>query len=299
MKNKIKNLSAVTLALCSLNVSALDILLTNDDGWSSDGINTMKAALINAGHTVTLVGPLNQQSGKGGGLNTDYGATVNVVEQSAGVWSVDSTPADAVRAAFGGIMTNTPDLVISGINEGQNLGMSGTWQSGTINAALQAINSGVPAIAISAERLLSSDPIDTTNAYPHIADFTVRVVAQLEATQYGPQLLPAHTMLNINYPVFAEGSGGTANGVVVTDLAPKSNLDFVWTGDPATGSMTVDIDFNRWLVEPSQYPAVNNDTEAFKADYVTITLMNGDMSSKKGSSRDKSITSWRLGLITP
>ncbi|MEQ9397525.1 5'/3'-nucleotidase SurE, partial [Haliea sp.] len=129
---------------------SLNILLTNDDGWQAPGIQSVYKTLTEAGHTVTLVAPVSDQSGRGGAMNTDVGGYVAVNRVGDGMWSVDGTPTDSVRAGLQVILRDAPpDIVISGSNFGQNLGRAGAHQSGTVNAALQSAFLGYPAIAIS------------------------------------------------------------------------------------------------------------------------------------------------------
>lgn len=291
---------SVILAVVTQSAFALNILLTNDDGWDSLGIQNMKTALQDAGHSVTLVGPLSQQSGKGGSLNTDNGASIAVTEPlGAGTaeWAVDSTPSDAVRAAFGGIVDKaTIDLVVAGINAGQNLGITGTQASGTINAALTATHFGVPAIAISAERLLKSSEEDTDAAYPGIADFIVRLIERLDDTRTGGKLLPTGTMLNVNYPVFDIGSGLSPGRVSLVKLYKNSNVEFTFTGDPTTGSMTSGLDFGNYFA-PAE--PLYGDRAEFENDNVTVTLLDGNMSVRGESTYEYYLMGWRLFLLEP
>ena len=126
----IDTLKAVHCAvLLMTSVCALDILLTNDDGWDAPGIGSVRQALVDAGHRVTLVAPLEQQSGRGGAMNTNFGEEVAVVEEAPGIWSVDGTPTDSVRAALDVILHDDwPDLVVSGSNFGPNLGQEGVHE---------------------------------------------------------------------------------------------------------------------------------------------------------------------------
>lgn len=304
------SVAAALLLSLSGTSHALNILLTNDDGWNSVGITATRTALIAAGHSVTLVGPLVNQSGKGGSMIADNGVTVAVVQAGgpgSNVWSVDSTPADSVRAAFGNAAGGVlpagvkPDLVISGINNGQNLGMTGSWGSGTVNAALEGLSYGVPSIAVSAERLLSASDADTIAAMPAIANFMVRLVDRLQQTALGGQLLPTGTMLNVNYPVFnpAAGRPGSLQGVKVTNLATKSNIEFVWVGTPATtGTMTAGLDFGFYF-SPVPDPVANSDKAALKAGFVSVTPMDGDMTAKSKPGTTFSAIQWRINGLAP
>ncbi len=127
----------------------LDILVTNDDGYAAEGIDAVVEALVAAGHEVTVVAPLEQKSGSGGTFTE--GAVETQEEETASghpALAVNGFPADTVRVAIDELEM-TPDLVVSGINEGQNNGAL-LDVSGTIGAARAAVARGVPALALSA-----------------------------------------------------------------------------------------------------------------------------------------------------
>jgi 5'/3'-nucleotidase SurE len=113
----------------------LRILLTNDDGYDAPGIRAMHERLVAAGHDVTLVAPLNDQSGSGIRVTTQ--GKLYYEDHAPAVWSVDGTPADAVLVGLQHILADDPpDLVVSGANFGPNLGYAGS--SGTVGAARMA-----------------------------------------------------------------------------------------------------------------------------------------------------------------
>ena len=144
------------------------ILLTNDDGIRSPGLWMAAAALSNLGF-VHVVAPRDQFSGAGRSMpmNTDGVITsqpMRVNETDWTVYAVGGTPAQAVQHAILEILPERPDLVVSGINYGENLG-TGVTVSGTVGAALEGASLGIPALAISLEteqsyHLSYSDEID-------------------------------------------------------------------------------------------------------------------------------------------
>ncbi|MDX1650699.1 MAG: 5'/3'-nucleotidase SurE, partial [Myxococcota bacterium] len=143
-------LALLVLLAPSAAAGALRILVTNDDGVGSPGIRALRTALADAGHHVVVVAPRTNQSGKGASLRTDVGGAAALQQPEPGVWSVDGTPADAVRAALDAVLADAaPDLVVSGLNFGPNLGRPGAVGSGTVGAALTAVHRGVPALATS------------------------------------------------------------------------------------------------------------------------------------------------------
>lgn len=130
-------------------VEPLSILVTNDDGYSSGGIDAVVEALVAEGHEVEVVAPLEQQSGTGGTF-TEGAVESQEAETASGhpALAVDGFPSDSVRVAIDELEM-TPDLVVSGINEGQNVGGL-VDVSGTIGAARAAVARGIPALALSA-----------------------------------------------------------------------------------------------------------------------------------------------------
>jgi 5'-nucleotidase len=131
-----------------------EILLTNDDGIQSPGLWAAAGALSALGY-VHVAAPRDQFSGAGRSLpsNSDGIITTRKIQVNGQAWtvySVGGTPAQAVLHALCEILPRPPDLVVSGINYGENLGI-GVTVSGTVGAALEAAASGIPAMAISLE----------------------------------------------------------------------------------------------------------------------------------------------------
>jgi 5'-nucleotidase len=130
------------------------ILLTNDDGIRSPGLWACAAALAAVGH-VTVAAPAEQSSGMGRSLPSTSSGIIreeklHVNGQEWTVYAVGGSPAQAVQHAVLEIMPKQPDLVVSGINYGENVGL-GTTISGTVGAAMEAAALGIPAVAISLE----------------------------------------------------------------------------------------------------------------------------------------------------
>lgn len=190
----------------------LDILLTNDDGWNAPGIQAVYTALTEAGHHVTMVAPDANQSGVGAAAT--FGGSLTLTRHSEHQYSVSGKPSDAARVGLSVLFADAPpDLVISGTNSGQNLG-SNVIASGTVGAAATALNSGVPAIAISTE-------FDFTNPtaplpFDDTADWLVALLDGLRSRAHGGSIQPAGIGLNVNYPVVGSAATGFADpaGVV-------------------------------------------------------------------------------------
>jgi 3-phytase len=290
------------LLLVASSSLALDILLTNDDGFDSQGITALRTALVDAGHNVTVVAPAGEQSGKGGSLNTgvfDFtvgGGTMPLVHHGGGLWSLDGTPSDCIAAGLDIVLKdNPPDLVVSGHNRGQNIGKPGSNGSGTIGAALRATFAGFPAIATSVGiDIGEGSPFPSTlAAFAPASDFIVDVIAALEAAP-GADLMPNRVrLLNINFPVPYEA----ITGVAITKLADGTDLElplfdpsqgfpsfgipplpFPTCADAAVGGgacfATVGLGFGSTPDEES-----NSDLDAQRGNLISITPMDADMSA--------------------
>lgn len=212
--------------------AALNIVVTNDDGFETANIRALQARLREAGHDVLVAAPTQNNSGKGGAMNfltpvtplakaSRWGtvpagaAGVGVAPDDGDVFYVDGTPVmsllfglDVVAARRWG---GPPDLVISGPNEGNNTGHINN-SSGTVNNALYGINRGIPSIAVSyAGATGRSFAALTEGAVEYdVAEVVVRIVGQLEDTAQPHQpLLPKGVGLNVNIPTLTRGQGAS------------------------------------------------------------------------------------------
>lgn len=252
----------------------LDILLANDDGWDAAGIRTVHRTLLDAGHRVTLVAPLEQQSGRGGAINTHIGADVAVVEQAPATWSVDGTPTDAVRAGLDVILRDRrPDLVVSGANFGPNLGQEGVHSSGTLGAALAAHFDGLPAIAISTGIALderdTSPPFTSTFAgFETSAAIVLNLIDALVALNGCAQFLASDVALNINVPVPV----AAIKGVRYASLSRVNAFRLVWEHGTRDGMARIGFR----PADPS-VAGETDDVRLFSEGFVTITPINGDL----------------------
>jgi 5'-nucleotidase len=165
------------------------ILLTNDDGIRSPGLWAAAEVLQKLGF-VTVVAPRVQQSGIGRGFPTSSDGVIDERRVEVGgkswtVYAIGGSPAQAVQHAFLEILPVKPDLVVSGINFGENVG-SGVTVSGTVGAALEGAASGVPSIAVSLQTDISlhgeySDEIDFSAA-AYFTAFFADLVLTAEST---------------------------------------------------------------------------------------------------------------------
>lgn len=162
----------------------MKILVSNDDGYRAPGLAALAGAMAQLGE-VTVVAPERNRSGASNSLTLDH--PLRVYTGDNGFLYVDGTPTDCVHLAITGLLEQEPDLVVSGINAGANLG-DDVLYSGTVAAAVEGRFLGLPAIAVS---LVGQEP----QHYATAAEIAKRLVMRL---QYQP--LPADTILSVNVP---------------------------------------------------------------------------------------------------
>src|ERR1700675_4924753 len=182
------------------------ILVTNDDGYRSDGIRALVQALRDVGE-VTTVAPVLEASAVGHALTLRHPLRLESIEDH--VFAVDGTPTDCVNIAATHVFKRLPDLVVSGINKGWNLGDDVTY-SGTVAGALEGALLGIPGIAVSLRQTrLDYDFTPPAPAAAVVADAILR------------RPLPARTFLNINVPK------GQPKGYRVTVQAKRNHVTSV------------------------------------------------------------------------
>ncbi|MRR57535.1 MAG: 5'/3'-nucleotidase SurE [Deltaproteobacteria bacterium] len=163
----------------------MKILVTNDDGIHAPGIKALADALAKVGD-VAVVAPDRERSAVGHALTLHH--PLRAVQLGPDMFSVDGTPTDCVNLGIHNLISFKPDIVVSGINRGGNLGDDVTY-SGTVSAALEAALMGIPAIAVS---------LVTEGAggnYDAAAGFAARLAREVHSRG-----LPANTFLNVNVP---------------------------------------------------------------------------------------------------
>src|SRR5690349_2804204 len=161
------------------------ILLTNDDGYQAEGLRAVAEALADSA-TVSIVAPSREQSGTAQSLTLRQPIVCNKIAERE--WAIDGTPADCVIVALHKLLPEPPDLVISGINFGANLGEN-VYYSGTVGAAREGALHHIPSLAIS----LCSKGADAK------FDDAARI-ARSAAEQVLKEGLPDQVLLNINVP---------------------------------------------------------------------------------------------------
>jgi 5'-nucleotidase len=165
----------------------MEILISNDDGIDAIGIRVLANSMRGLGG-VTIVAPDRNRSGASNSLTLD--APIRIKEIEKGIHRVSGTPTDCVHVALTGLLDEDPDMVVSGINSGANLGDDVIY-SGTVAAEMEGRFLGYPAVALS----LVLDENAQRHCYDTAGEAAIRIVQQLQKDP-----LPADTILNVNVP---------------------------------------------------------------------------------------------------
>ena len=230
------------------------ILISNDDGVHSEGIKRLASVLAPLG-TVYVVAPDRERSASSHSLTLHR--PLRVTTLSRRVYAIDGTPTDCVSLAIHKILPKSPDVLISGINMGSNLGEDVTY-SGTVSAAMEGTLLGIPSMAIS---LASGKKFNFTAA----SASALRLARQI--LNVG---LPKDTLLNVNVPSVRriKGYRVTTQGkryfgdVVVEKLDPRGNK-YYWIGG----------EIDRWEGGPGC------DFYAIEKGYISITPLHLDLTN--------------------
>lgn len=310
-------LTALPAMAIATQAFALNILLTNDDGYGTYGNTAVKQALQAAGHTVYVSTPAEEQSGKSGSFTSDTRSTIAYDTMVAGSeWAVHGTPVDATNAGLHAFAPSvlpegeSIDLVVSGANDGENVSRL-TNASGTVGAAMYAVREGVPAIAVSVGRDFAGS--QALAAAYRAGDWAAvaQIRAQVEANDHAgadtaaalvvdiidaldPDGIPAGLALNVNVP-----NGAVAmQGVRVT----RSNNDQAYSLPLATdgaGGLVFATTYDPYLIAayagqpvPDDVfsPDLNVEGQAFPYGYATISILNGNFDASELTSLD----AWQL-----
>lgn len=228
------------------------ILVTNDDGVFSEGIERLSEALGSVGEVFT-VAPDQEKSAAGHSLTLHYPIRAKMVGPNR--WSVDGTPTDCVNwGALHLLKDNRPKLLFSGINLGLNLGDDVTY-SGTVSAAFEGTLIGIPSVAISQE-------IETGFTFDAAAEFAARLARRL--LERG---LPPGTLLNVNVPAGAPQGvrvaplGKRRYGEVVVEKLDPRGRPYYWIGSSP----------------PEGVLAQGTDIAAVEENYVSVTPLHLDL----------------------
>ena len=231
------------------------ILITNDDGYHSGGIKALEQSMRLVGE-VYVVAPASEQSGASHSLTLARPLRIRQIDENH--WTVDGTPTDCVTLALNQILPEElrPDICVSGINHGANLGDDASY-SGTVAGALEATILGVPGIAFS---LAANRDQDFTES---------AVVARNVVTRALTEGIPEFTLLNVNIPKgvpkgikVAKQGFKSARPVISEKIDPRGK-PYYWIGEVRDGFRAEG----------------GTDFEAIDEGFVSVTPMRADMTN--------------------
>jgi 5'-nucleotidase len=262
----------------------MKLLISNDDGISALGIRTLANCLAAAGHHVTVVCPDRERSATGHGLTLHQPIRAEIVESvfhpAVKAWACDGTPSDCVKLALWALLDSPPDLVLSGINQGANLGTEILY-SGTVSAAMEGMIEGIPSIALS----LTSH---THKDFHPAANFAKLLVNQLAAAP-----LPDLMLLNVNIPPIPweeiAGVTFTRQGVrryvdVFDKRVDPRGKTYYWL----TGEVLEDVQPPAGLNLP---PNIPTDVEVIRKNFISITPLQYNLTYANGLHK---LSSWEF-----
>jgi len=236
------------------------VLLTNDDGITAPGLNAMRRALLELPDVeLEVIAPDSNRSATGRAVTLRDPIWVEEVEFGDGTtgFATDGTPVDCVRFAELGLIEAAPELIVSGINHGANLGDDITY-SGTVAAALEGIMLGTPAIAVSLVRGGEFDPL---------AAFVARMVEELDTVP-----MPAGTLLNVN------GPGGEVKGACACRLGKRIYNDRMELTEEEGGRRR----YRLYGQEPTYEHEPGTDFAAIADGLIAVTPIHFDLTDQAG-----------------
>jgi 5'-nucleotidase len=290
-----KNLAALAIAVgCVSPAAALNIALTNDDGWQAPGIWAMKYALEAAGHNVVLAASLTDQSGSSMAIDLESLAVTKQADNVFSValwrdWTIGAKPANTanVGIAIWQESGSSPDLLISGINTSANIGLAALI-SGTVSAAVHAslavLNGPVPALAVGTD-VPKCDTGCQWAHYQKVADFVARFVAHLQtkpgvlAREAG--ILPAGIGLIISHPGTSEVKGIRVAEQSASIMAGGAKVSGGFNcATPCSGLATAATVRARFgLVGDATPEPADSDLRHYMDGYITIVPVVGNVTA--------------------
>jgi 5'-nucleotidase len=236
----------------------MKILVTNDDGIHAPGIKALARAFRTLGDVI-VVAPDSERSASGHALTLSQ--PLRIIQTGEGEYATTGTPTDCVLLAVHALLEGQhPDLVVSGVNTGPNMGDDVTY-SGTVSAAFEGTLLNIPSMAIS---LATFDAVP----YEPAADIALRI-----AKRYLEKGLPTKTLLNVNVP---PGPAESLKGIRLTKLGHRIFTDIIAPRVDPRGKPYY------WVAGTAKWaPEHGTDIEAVQQGYVSVTPLNMDMTDYK------------------
>ncbi len=238
-----------------MSIERFRILITNDDGYHSEGITALESAMREIGD-VFVVAPATEMSGASHSLTLARPLRIRQIDESH--WTIDGTPTDCVTLALNKILPPEmrPHICVSGINHGANLGDDASY-SGTVAGALEATILGVPGLAFS---LVATRTHDFTESALMAKQITEKALAEG---------VPEFTLLNVNVPKgvpkgirITKQGFKTARPVISEQIDPRGK-PYYWIGEVREGFRAEG----------------GTDFEAIDEGYVSVTPMRADLTN--------------------
>ena len=256
----------------AITSKVMRVLLTNDDGIAAAGLQALRRALAEVPDVeLAVIAPAHNQSATARSITTRRPLAVREVPFADGGigYAADGTPVDCVRLANLGLVDGfIPELIVSGINHGANLGDDITY-SGTVAAALEGIVLGLPGIAVSQQSRAGELDFRAGEQFSFdvAADFTARLVADLAGVP-----LATGTLLNINVP------GGRPHGVEVARLGRRVYRDELVLEHEADDARAY------WIYGPAgrDEQETGTDLAAVAAGRIAVTPLHFDLTDAAG-----------------
>jgi 5'-nucleotidase len=230
------------------------ILLANDDGFRASGLNALRAALL-PDADIIVCAPDSEQSASSHSLSLHR--PLRLSEHGSGIFSIDGTPADCVYTAFfagARILPRRPDLVLSGLNHGANLG-DDVFYSGTVAAAREGALRGVPAMALSSGASTEAERATAAKEAAKVA------LALFRAQPTGPLLLNVNIPPGSGWRYRATRLGGRFYTDEVEFRRDPRGREYLWLGGPGV----------------EHRPLSGSDTEAYDAGEISLTPLVLDL----------------------
>ncbi len=269
----------------------MHIVLTNDDGIDAPGLLAARQALEKIGDVLT-VAPDRNRSGVGRSISFGLPLHVQEQEMSDGAigYACTGTPVDCVRLVALGLMDFKPDIVVSGINHGENLGDDITY-SGTVAGAMEGIVIGVPGIAVSlridrpwhqsTEEEVPIEPVGEDLHFEPVAQFTARLA------KIAFRGLPSGRILNLNAPNVPREK---LKGARVTRLGRRFYRDELVEVRDEEGRVGYDIYNN----PPGHHEEEGTDFAAVDNDEISVTPVHLELTDTAGL---EELSSWDIGTL--
>ncbi len=246
------------------------LLISNDDGVYAQGIRSLANTLADLGHDITVVCPDRERSATGHGLTLHQPIRAEEVSDifhpAVKAWACSGTPSDCVKLALWSLMDQQPDMVLSGINHGANLGTDVLY-SGTVSAAMEGVIEGIPSVAFSLTSYKSKQ-------FETAANFAGQLIDQLHKNP-----LPRVMLVNVNIPAVEPEK---IAGVLLTQLGIRRYVDiFEKRSDPRgknyywlAGELLQDVP------EEVIDPDIPTDTRANREHFITLTPLHYNLTSR-------------------